>query len=100
MKLRKTRSKAKKRKTADPEIIHIRRRLVSIPEAKSHKDFNAPGLIRVLDRKDDKFPEFALYPKVRNTGKITKSLRDAGLRQEERGKWVLRTDRFTIFVYV
>jgi hypothetical protein len=100
LKLRKTRGKAKKRKTADPQIVRVRRRLVSMPEVKSHKDFNAPGLIRVLDRKEDKFPEFALYPRARNVGKVTKSLRDAGLKQEEKGKWVLRTDKFNIFVYL
>ena len=67
---------------------------------KGFKDFNSPGLIRVLDREKDKFPEFALYPRARNVGKVTKSLRDAGLKEEERGKWVLRTDRFNVFVYV
>jgi hypothetical protein len=83
---------------ADP-VIHVRRKLVNAPPVKSFKDFPCSGLIRVLDREKDKFPEFALYPRARNKAKIEKSLRYAGLKEEEKGKWVLRTDRFNIFVY-
>jgi hypothetical protein len=90
----KTHRKAKKK------TIKVRKKLISKPAVKGFKDFNSPGLIRVLDRDKDKFPEFALYPRARNAGKVVKSLRDAGLKQEEKGKWVLRTDRFNIFVYV
>lgn len=95
MKLRKSR----KRKKADP-VLKVRRKLISLPAVKSAKDFNCSGLIRVLDREKDKFPEFALYPRNRNLAKIVKSLRDAGFEQEERGKWVLRNDKFSIFVLV
>lgn len=92
--------KSRKRRSADPQVLHVRRKLISLPNVKSYKDFQGGGLIRVLDRDKDKFPEFALYPRAKNTGKIEKSLRHAGLKEEERGKWVLRTDRFNIFVYV
>jgi hypothetical protein len=94
---RKKRSKKQSKKSVP--IIQVRVKLISLPNVKSFKDFQAGGLIRVLDRKDDKFPEFALYPKAVNNVKIVKSLRDAGLKQEERGKWVLRTNKFNIFVY-
>lgn len=86
-------------KKAKKRTIRIRRKLVSKPAVKSFKDFAASGLIRVLDRDKDKFPEFALYPRARNKAKIEKSLRHAGLKQDEPGKWVLRTDTFNIFVY-
>ena len=85
---------------AHRKTVKVRKKLISKPTVKSFKDFNSPGLIRVLDREKDKFPEFALYPRARNVGKVAKSLRDAGLKQEETGKWVLRTDKFNIFVYV
>jgi hypothetical protein len=81
------------------KTIRVRRKLISKPAVKSFKDFAASGLIRVLDREKDKFPEFALYPRARNKAKVEKSLRNAGLKEEEKGKWVLRTDKFNIFVY-
>jgi len=92
--------KSRKSKKAKDLVLKVRRKLISLPNVKSAKDFNCSGLIRVLDREKDKFPEFALYPRNRNLAKIVKSLRDAGFEQEERGKWVLRNDRFSVFVYV
>jgi hypothetical protein len=88
------RTKKPKKKT-----IRVRRKLINKPAVKSFKDFPASGLIRVLDREKDKFPEFALYPRAKNKAKIEKSLRHAGFKEEETGKWVLRTDNFNIFVY-
>jgi len=88
------------RKKTKKKTIRIRRKLISKPAVKSFKDFPASGLIRVLDREKDKFPEFALYPRARNMAKVEKSLKHAGLKEEEAAKWVLRTDRFNIFVYV
>jgi len=90
----------KKSRKPQKKTIRIRRKLINKPAVKSFKDFAASGLIRVLDREKDKFPEFALYPRARNKAKIEKSLRHAGLKEEESGKWVLRTDNFNIFVYV
>ena len=84
---------------AHKKTIKVRKKLISKPVVKSFKDFPASGLIRVLDREKDKFPEFALYPRAKNVAKVSKSLRDAGLKEEEKGKWVLRTDSFSIFVY-
>jgi hypothetical protein len=89
----------KKSRKPQKKTIRIRRKLINKPAVKSFKDFAASGLIRVLDREKDKFPEFALYPRARNKAKIEKSLRHAGLKEEESGKWVLRTDNFNIFVY-
>jgi hypothetical protein len=90
----------KRKKKQKAPKIKARRHFITKPAVKSFKDFNAPGLIRVLDREKDKFPEFALYPRERNKAKIEKSLRHAGLKEEDgKGKWVLRTDKFSIFVY-
>jgi len=88
-----------KTKKPKKKTIRVRRKLINKPAVKSFKDFAASGLIRVLDREKDKFPEFALYPRAKNKAKIEKSLRNAGLKEEETGKWVLRTDNFNIFVY-
>ena len=90
----------KKSRKPKKKTIRVRRKLINKPAVKSFKDFPASGLIRVLDREKDKFPEFALYPRARNKSKIEKSLRHAGLKEIETGKWVLRTDNFNIFVYV
>jgi hypothetical protein len=89
----------KRRKVQKPKDPKVRRHFISKPAVKSFKDFAASGLIRVLDREKDKFPEFALYPRAKNKAKIEKSLKHAGFKQEETGKWVLRTDKFSIFVY-
>lgn len=89
----------KKSRKPKKKTIRVRIKLISKPAVKSFKDFPASGLIRVLDREKDKFPEFALYPRAKNKAKIEKSLRNAGLKEEETGKWVLRTDNFNIFVY-
>jgi hypothetical protein len=92
----KTHKRKKTQKTRDPKV---RRHFITKPAVKGFKDFAAPGLVRVLDREKDKFPEFALYPRARNKAKVEKSLKHAGLKEEETGKWVLRTDKFNIFVY-
>lgn len=86
---------AKKAKRLDP--IKVRKRLISKPKVLWHRDTKSDGLIRVLRRKKDYFPEFALYPK----GQFEhQALKDAGLRQEEPRKWVLRTNKYSIFVYI
>jgi hypothetical protein len=94
---------------AHRKTVKVRKKLISKPAVKSFKDFPASGLIRVLDREKDKFPEFALYSRARNKTKVEKALRDADFKEEGEthgkrwvptGKWVLRTDRFSIFVYV
>jgi hypothetical protein len=81
----------------DPDI-KVRRRLIKKPMVLDYYDFEADGLIRVLLREDKTlFPELALYTKPYVD--VLESLRQAGFREEERGKWVLRTDKFNIFVY-
>jgi hypothetical protein len=74
-----------------------RTKLIANPQVIRFKDIKGQGLIRVLTRKTDYFPEFALYP---NRMFDTDVLTDAGFTDEGRGKWVLRTNKFNIFVYV
>jgi len=82
----------------DPDKIKVRKRLIKKPIVIDYYDFKADGLIRVLLREDKTlFPELALYTKLYID--ILESLRQAGFREEERNKWVLRTDKFNIFVY-
>jgi len=88
---------AEKKYKADPDYLKVRDKLIHKPQIVDYFDVEAKsGLIRVLIREKDSFPEFALYmPKDFTFA----SLEDAGLREEESGKWVLRTDKFNIFVY-
>ena len=97
-------------KTLDPgKKLTVRKKLVKQPKVLRCIDFKGGGLIRVLERKvkkmwkghlidsTDLFPEFALYMKRSKT--LLESLIDAGFTQEQANKWVLRTNRFSIFVY-
>jgi hypothetical protein len=79
-----------------------RRGLTSKPEVLGFKDFKGTSLVRVLQRKRDLFPEFALYVRFKKMAHEVQDgmLKDAGLKEQGTGKWVLRTDRFNIFVYV
>lgn len=89
----------------DPEL-KVRKGLIKKPKVTSYKDFKASGLMRVLWLDDPThklgeyrlFPEFALYPKRKPA--ILSSLQHAGFKEEEAGKWVLRTNKFSVFVYV
>ena len=83
------------KKKLDP--LKARKGLIKKPRIRGHKDFHGSGLIRVLFREKDLFPEFAIYPKAKIP---TQSLIDAGLKEESKGKWVLRTNKFNIFVYI
>ncbi len=80
--------------------IKARRRLIVTPKVVRYDDYKADGgLIRVLERsKAPPLPEFALYMK-KGTPLLTEALVSAGLIEEEKGKWVLRTKNFSIFVY-
>jgi hypothetical protein len=79
--------------------LKVRKGLINKPNVEAFSDHKGSGLIRVLERKDGSlFPEMALY--LRGRPLITESLRDGGLIEEARGKWVLRTNKFNIFVYV
>jgi len=83
----------------DPDaIIKVRKGLIQKPKVLEHKDYKADGLIRVLRlEKQILFPEFALYPP--SSPAVEESLADAGFVEEEPDKWVLRTNKFSIFVY-
>jgi hypothetical protein len=81
-----------------------RSKLINKPKVVSFNDIEGRGLIRVLRREDGShYPEFALYPSrvMQDIGfHMEESLRDARFSLESRGKWVLRTNKFSIFVYV
>ena len=79
--------------------IKARRKLISTPVVHGFDDFYGRGLIRVLLRTKDYFPEFAIYPRS-SPHVLIESLKDAGFIEEEKNKWVLRTNKFSIFVYV
>lgn len=97
--IRKVTAKMLKRYGAlDPNNIKVRKSLIKKPEVIGYEDIKTEGLIRVLHRKNNTyFPEFAFYTK--NIDALVPALTDAGLKEEENGKWVLRTDKFNIFVY-
>ena len=79
--------------------LKVRKGLTNKPKVHRFIDQKARGLIRVLYRKDDTyFPEFALY--TTKKAHIIGSLLHAGLKEESKGKWVLRTNKFNIFVYI
>jgi hypothetical protein len=80
--------------------LKVRKGLIKKPKVEAFSDHKASGLIRILERQEGTlFPEFALYPKS-DRKLLTESLKDAGLKQESRDKWVLRTNKFNIFVYI
>jgi len=86
----------------DPEPkIKARRKLIGKPIVTGYDDYKANGgVIRVLEReKASALPEFALYMKE-GSSLLTEALISAGLIEEEKGKWVLRTDKFSIFIYM
>jgi hypothetical protein len=89
--------KTQRTKGYDP--LRVRKGLTNKPKVHRFTDQKARGLIRVLYRKDDTyFPEFALY--TIKKAHIIGSLVFAGLKEESKGKWVLRTNKFNIFVYI
>jgi hypothetical protein len=79
--------------------LKVRKGLTNKPKVHRFIDQKARGLIRVLYRKDGTyFPEFALY--TTKKAHIIGSLIHASLKEESKGKWVLRTNKFNIFVYI
>jgi len=81
--------------------LKARKGLIKKPKVLAFKDYDAKGLIRMLHREDGTlFPEIAIYPTSHKLVTLTDCLKDAGLKQEARGKWVLRTNKFNIFVYI
>jgi hypothetical protein len=82
----------------DPQV-HVRKGMINKPKVIEFADFKGSGLARLLWREDyTLFPEFALY--MRKNKALEEALRFAGLKEEAKGKWVLRTNTFNIFVYV
>lgn len=98
--VRKTlRTKAK----LDPET-KVRKKLITVPRVINFKDFQGKeSKIRVLHRANSTlFPELMIYVKFKGMAHEIQDdmLKDAGFTEESRGKWVLRTNKFSIFVYV
>jgi hypothetical protein len=84
----------------DPDaIIKVRKGLTTKPKVEDYSDYEGEGTIRVLFLKNGKnFPEFAITTRFNEN--IIKALEDAGFTEEKSGKWVLRTNKFNIFIYV
>lgn len=75
--------------------LRVRKGLIKKPKVLKYRDYKAGGLIRILTRERDHFPEFALYAKR----SLDAELKEAGFTMENKGKWVLRTNKFNIFVF-
>jgi len=92
--------KWKKRATLDP--LKKRRGLIKKPKVSLVIDYKGSGLVRTLTREDlTVFPEFAFYPThKKHVAELKESLKFAGFNEESKGKWVLRTNKFNIFVYI
>jgi len=101
-----TRKKRKRgrprKKTYDPaQVVRIRKSMITKPKVLGFGDYDCEGMIRVLEREDGSlFPEFAFYFNGKADSMVIESLEFAGLKETERNKFVLRTDKFNIFVYV
>ena len=89
----------------DPSL-KVRKSLVKTPKVLRYADFEGrDSMIRVLLRAGDSaFPEFAIYASAfrppfdkKRMGEVLKL---AGFEEEAKGKWVLRTNKFSMFVYV
>jgi len=89
----------KKRAKLDP--LKARRGLIKKPKVIRFRDYDAKGLIRMLEREDATlFPEIAIYPTSHTFVMLRDAFKNAGFKEESRGKWVLRTNKFNIFVYI
>lgn len=77
--------------------------LIANPQVKGFHDYGALGTVRILHRKNAvSFPELALTAEHKGNymAEIGEALSNAGFTDELQGKWVLRTNKFNIFVYV
>lgn len=98
---KKRKKRGRPRKTHDPaQVIKVRRGMVEKPKVLGFGDYEGDGLIRVLEREDGSlFPEFAIFMKDVDDS-VVGSLEFSKLKEEKKNKFVLRTDRFNIFVYL
>ena len=79
--------------------LKVRKGLIKKPKVTDYVDIKGEGMTRVLRLAIGKnFPEFALYMKKNKS--LIASLSHAGFKEESKGKWVLRTNKFNIFVYI
>ena len=84
----------------DPKPLKTRKALIANPPVEKFHDYGALGTIRILHRKKaELFPELALTAEKKGVD-IKPALTAAGFTDEKSGKWVLRTNKFNIFVYI
>lgn len=93
------------RRKHDPEPeMKVRKKLIAVPRVEAFKDYRASqGLVRVLQRANNTlFPELMLALKFRGMAHEIQDdmLKDAGFTEEERGMWVIRSNKFSVFMYV
>ena len=80
-----------------------RKELIANPQVEKFHDYNALGTVRILHRKEAlSFPELALTAEHKGSymREIGEALKNAGFTDELRGKWVFRSNKFNIFVYI
>lgn len=83
------------------KALKTRKQLVANPQVLSFRDIKVPGTVRVLKRRDaEDFVELAVTVPGHYREAVMPSLKFGGFTDEKRGKWVLRTNKFNIFVYV
>lgn len=85
----------------DPKL-RTRKALIANPPVTRHTDYDALGTVRILHRENAlSFPELALtVEKKGGKSELKNALENAGFTDEKSGKWVLRTNKFNIFVYI
>lgn len=81
--------------------LTTRKKLIANPQVTGYVDAKTNwAVIRVLYRRNaPALPEFAMKA-ISGTMELHDGLQAAGFTDEGRGKWVLRTNKFNIFVYI
>jgi len=92
-----------RRKKLDPALKT--RKLTATPKVHRYDDLTGvDSTVRILTRQNaEPLPEFGLFVKASGyhvSQPFLDMLDAAGFTYEDRGKWVLRTNKFNIFVYV
>jgi hypothetical protein len=91
------------RRKHDPEM-KVRKKLIAVPRVQKFTDYRArQGLVRVLYREDGTlFPELMLALKFRGMKHQVQDdmLKAAGFTEERKGMWVIRSNKFSVFMYV
>jgi|SRR5271157_2288718 len=95
--------KHSKKAKKEPQM-KVRTKLIAVPRVTEFKDFRASqGLVRVLHRVDGTlFPELMLVLKFRGMKHQVQDdmLKAAGFTEEKTGMWVMRSNKYSVFMYV